>query len=61
MVCPDSRFHGIARIGSMIVARRTTRRGTRAALWSTMAGVLLYVYDIKRAVKRVRTWAGTRR
>lgn len=55
MVCPDPRFHEIARVGSMIVARRTSRRSALAALWSTTAGVLLYVYDIKRGLKRLRT------
>jgi predicted O-methyltransferase YrrM len=56
MVCRDPRFHGIARVGSMIAARRTSRRGTGAALWGTTAGILLYVYGIKRALKLIRTW-----
>jgi len=54
-VCRDSRFHGIARVGSMMVARRTAQRGTRAALWGLAAGMLLYLCDAKRALRRIRT------
>jgi MMP 1-O-methyltransferase len=60
MVCRDRRFHQIRRVGSMIVARRTARRGPRAALWGRTTDVLLYLYDVKRALKRVRMWIGSR-
>jgi MMP 1-O-methyltransferase len=55
MVCRNHRFDGIRRVGSMIVARRTARRGARAALWGRTAALLLYVYDVKRALTRLRT------
>jgi MMP 1-O-methyltransferase len=54
MVCRDPRFAGISRIGSMVVARRTTRRSMGAALWGRTAGTLLYLYDVKRALRRWR-------
>jgi MMP 1-O-methyltransferase len=58
MVCQSTRFHEITRVGSMIVARRTARRGTRAALWGIVAGTLLYMYDVKRALRRMRRSLG---
>jgi predicted O-methyltransferase YrrM len=61
MVCRNPRFHGIVRVGSMVVARRTVRRGLRAALWGTTAGILLYLYDGKRALRRMRRRAGANR
>ena len=54
MVCRNPQFHGIARVGSMLVARRTTRRSPRAALWALTAGILLYLYDVKRLLRRLR-------
>jgi predicted O-methyltransferase YrrM len=54
MVCRDPRFHGIARVGSMLVARRTARRSPRAALWALTAAILLYLYDAKRVLRRLR-------
>jgi MMP 1-O-methyltransferase len=60
MVCRNPHFDRIGRVGSMVVARRTTRRSPRAALWGTMAGVLLYLYDGKRALRQVRTALGLR-
>jgi predicted O-methyltransferase YrrM len=54
MVCRDRGFHGIGRVGSMIVARRTARRSPRAALWSHTAALLLYLYDAKRLLRRLR-------
>jgi predicted O-methyltransferase YrrM len=52
MVCRSPFFHGIRRVGSMLVAQRTAHRGARAAIWGTAAGVLLYLYDGKRALRR---------
>jgi len=41
-------------VGSMIVAQRTGRRSPRAAVWGATAGLLLYVFDAKRALRRLR-------
>jgi predicted O-methyltransferase YrrM len=54
MVCRNPGFDGVARVGSMLVARRTARRGPRAALWSRTAAMLLYLYDAKQALRRLR-------
>jgi predicted O-methyltransferase YrrM len=54
MVCRNPGFHGIARVGSMLVARRTARRSPRAALWALTAAMLLYLYDAKRVLRRLR-------
>jgi predicted O-methyltransferase YrrM len=54
MVCCNPCFHGIARVGSMLVARRTARRNPRAALWALTAAMLLYLYDAKRVLRRLR-------
>ena len=54
MVCRNPRFHEIARVGSMLVARRTARRSPRSALWALTAAVLLYIYDAKRVLRRLR-------
>jgi predicted O-methyltransferase YrrM len=54
MVCRNPRFHRIARVGSMVIAQRTGRRSRRAALWGATAAILLYVYDGKRALGRMR-------
>ena len=56
LVCRNSNFHRIGRVGSMVVARRTARRGPGAALWGTTAGLLLSVYDGKRLLRQVRNW-----
>lgn len=61
MVCRNPRFHFIGRVGSMVVARRTVRRGPRAALWGRTAAILLYLYDGKRAIRRMRGLAGANR
>jgi predicted O-methyltransferase YrrM len=60
MVCRDPQFHRISRVGSMVVARRTARRSPSEALWGTTAGILLYLYDGKRALRQVRQWPVTR-
>ena len=57
MLCWDSRFDDIRRVGSMTVARRTSRRRLPAAMWGTTAGVLLYIYDFKRLLRRARNLA----
>ena len=54
MVCRDPAFHRIRRVGSMLVAERTARRSARAALWAATAAILMYIYDGKRALRRLR-------
>ena len=61
MVCRNPHLHRIGRVGSMVVARRTVRRSPGAALWGSTAGILLYLYDGKRALRQLRRWPGTRR
>ena len=56
MVCRNARFHRIRRVGSMVVAQRTARRSRRAALWGAAAAILLYIYDGKRALRRIKGW-----
>jgi hypothetical protein len=54
MVCRNPGFDGVTRVGSMVVARRTAHRRPRAALWSRTAAILLYLYDVKRLLRRLR-------
>jgi predicted O-methyltransferase YrrM len=54
MVCRSPGFDRVARVGSMVVARRTARRSPRSALWSRTAAILLYLYDVKRMLSRLR-------
>jgi MMP 1-O-methyltransferase len=54
MVCRSPLFHRIGRVGSMVVARRTGRRSPRAAAWGATVGLLLYIFDAKRALRRLR-------
>lgn len=51
-ICWSAEFDGIRRIGSMVVARRTRRRDVRSAAWGLCAGLLLYLYDAKRGLRR---------
>jgi predicted O-methyltransferase YrrM len=51
-ICWSSEFEGIRRIGSMVVARRTRRRDAKSAAWGRLAGLLLYLYDAKRGLRR---------
>ncbi|HEU4890581.1 MAG TPA: class I SAM-dependent methyltransferase [Vicinamibacterales bacterium] len=54
MVCRSPWFHGISRVGSMVVAHRTGGRGPLAAAWGATAWLLLYIFDAKRALRRLR-------
>ena len=54
MVCRSRRFHRIGRVGSMVVAQRTGGRSPRAAAWGATAWLLLYIFDAKRALRRLR-------
>jgi MMP 1-O-methyltransferase len=53
-ICWSAGFEGIERVGSMVLARRTHRRGLGSAVWGLCAGLLLYLYDAKRLVRRGR-------
>ena len=53
-ICWSSRFEGIARVGSMVIARRTRQRSYRSAAWGLCAGLLLYLYDAKNLVRAHR-------
>jgi predicted O-methyltransferase YrrM len=54
MVCWNSGFDSIRRVGSMGIARRTTRRNARDAMWGLTAGLLLGAYDAKALLRRIR-------
>jgi len=51
-ICWSDQFDRIARVGSMAVARRTRRRGPMSAAWGICAGLLLYLHDVKGALRR---------
>lgn len=51
-ICWSAEFEGIRRIGSMVVARRTRRRDVSSAVWGRCAGLLLYLYDARRGLRR---------
>lgn len=52
-VCRAVGFDSIRRVGSMGVARRTARRGLRAAAWGFTFAWLLYLYDLQQIFRRV--------
>ena len=52
-VCWNGRFDSIGRIGSMGVARKVSQRSAWAATWGALAGLLLYIVDAKRTLKRI--------
>ena len=54
MVCRSPWFDGIGRVGSMVVAQRTGRRSPGAAAWGATAWLLLYIFDAKQALRRLR-------
>jgi MMP 1-O-methyltransferase len=54
MVCRSPEFDAIRRVGSMMVARRTAARSWTSAAWSLTACALLFVYDGKAWLRRVR-------
>ena len=54
VVCRSPWFHGIRRVGSMVAAQRTARRSPRATVWGATAWLLLYIFDAKRALRRLR-------
>ena len=54
LVCRSPQFDAVRRVGSMMVARRTTARSWTSAAWSMTAWALLYVYDGKAWLRRIR-------
>ena len=54
MVCRSPEFDSIRRVGSMMVARRAVGRSTTSAAWSLTAWALLFVYDGKAWLRRIR-------
>jgi predicted O-methyltransferase YrrM len=59
-ICWDAGFDSIRRVGSMGIARRTTRRDAGAAAWGITAGLLLYVYDLKRGLRAAKRFGRSR-
>jgi hypothetical protein len=53
-ICWSGRYASIHRVGSMGVARRVVRRSLPAAAWGRTAGVVLYLLDLKRMLRRLR-------
>ena len=53
-ICWSGNFAGVHRVGSMGVARRVSRQTLAAAAWSRIAGLLLYVVDLKYLLRKVR-------
>ena len=60
-LCGSVEFEGIRRVGSMMVARRTRRRDVRSGAWELCAGLLLYLYDAQRVLRRAAHFANIRR
>jgi predicted O-methyltransferase YrrM len=61
MVCWNERFAGVRRVGSMTIARRTSRRGWFDAAWGIVAGLLLYIFDAKQISRQLRNRRGKQR
>jgi predicted O-methyltransferase YrrM len=61
MVCWNERFARVRRVGSMTIARRTSRRGFFDAAWGTVAGLLLYIFDAKQISRQLRKRRGEKR
>jgi hypothetical protein len=51
LVCWSGDFHRVRRVGSMGIAERTTRRSRGSTVRGTLLGILLFRYDIQRALK----------
>ena len=54
LVCRSAEFDAVRRVGSMMVARRTAARSWTSAAWSFAAWALLYIYDGKAWLRRIR-------
>lgn len=53
-ICWSGNFAGVHRVGSMGVATRVSQQTLAAAAWSWIAGILLYVVDLKYFLRKVR-------
>jgi predicted O-methyltransferase YrrM len=53
-ICWSADFAGLRRVGSMGIAQRVTRRSAAEAAWGTIAGLLLYLPDLRRLLRRTR-------
>lgn len=53
-ICWSAQFESIRRVGSMGIATRVSRRRPSAAAWGWLAGMLLYLLDAKRLVRKAR-------
>lgn len=54
-ICWSGEFRSIRRVGSMGIATRAFARGPGAVVSGWIAGLLLYVVDAKRMLRKVRT------
>lgn len=57
-VCLSPNFDSIRRVGSMTIARRTARRGPLGAMKGAGAWLLLFIYDGKALLRRLRRALG---
>ena len=53
-ICWNSGYAGVRRVGSMGVARRVARRSVVDGVRGTIAGLLLYLLDAKRLLRRLK-------
>ena len=53
-ICWNSGYAGVRRVGSMGVARRVPRRSVVDGIRGTIAGMLLYLLDAKRLLRRLK-------
>lgn len=52
-ICWNAGYAAVERVGSMGIARRVARRSLIDAAWGSIAGLLLYMLDVKRLLRRV--------
>jgi predicted O-methyltransferase YrrM len=55
MICWSPEFEAIRRVGSMLIARRSARRTFGAAMWGGVAGLLLFIFDLKQFVSSLKS------
>lgn len=53
-ICLSPQFAAIRRVGSMMIARKTRNRSVGARLWGVTAWALLFLYDVKAALRQAR-------
>ena len=52
-ICWGAAYADVRRVGSMGIARRVARRSPIDVAWGAIAGLLLYMLDVKRLLRRV--------